>query len=200
MDSLHPTKRALVQTVLDQLKTKKPSDLTSELILETSGISKGSLYHHFEDFDDLIETAQVFRYAAYVDQSINLLTKVFQISKNKDEMVVELKKVTRFTQAPNLMPQRMDRATSISLAHANPRMMQKMNAQQDRLNEAIIDIFREARDRGWINPNVDLHAGALFIQAYTLGIIINDVSGTKIDINAWDELIDMFLEKVIATN
>ena len=67
MDSLHPTKRALVQTVLDQLKTKKPSDLTSELILETSGISKGSLYHHFEDFDDLIETAQVFRYAAYVD-------------------------------------------------------------------------------------------------------------------------------------
>ena len=200
MDSLHPTKRALVQTVLDLLKTKKSFDLTSELILEKSGISKGSLYHHFEDFDDLIETAQVFRYAAYVDQSIHLLTKVFQMAKNKEEMVAELKKVTRFTQSPDLMPQRMDRATSISLANANPRMMKKMNVQQDRLNEAIIDIFREARDRGWINPEVDLHAGALFIQAYTLGIIINDVSGTKIDINAWDELIDMFLEKVIATN
>lgn len=199
MDSLHPTKRALVQTVLDQLKSKKPSDLTSELILDKSGISKGSLYHHFEDFDDLIETAQVFRYAAYVDQSIKLLTKVFQISKNKDEMVAELKKVTRFTQAPELMPQRMDRATSISIANANPRMMMKMNAQQDRLNEAIIDIFREARDRGWINKEIDLHAGALFIQAYTLGIIINDVSGKKVDIQAWDELIDMFLEKVIAT-
>jgi len=199
MDSLHPTKRALVQTVLDQLKTKKALDLTSELILEKSGISKGSLYHHFEDFDDLIETAQVFRYAAYVDQSIHLLTKVFQTAKNKEEMVTELKKVTIFTQSPDLMPQRMDRATSISIANANPRMMKKMNAQQDRLNEAIIDIFREARDRGWINKEIDLHAGALFIQAYTLGIIINDVSGKKIDITAWDELIDMFLEKVIAT-
>jgi AcrR family transcriptional regulator len=198
MDSLHPTKRALVQTVLDQLKTKKALDLTSELILEKSGISKGSLYHHFEDFDDLIETAQVFRYAAYVDQSIHLLTKVFQTAKNKEEMITELKKVTRFTQSPDLMPQRMDRATSISIANANPRMMKKMNAQQDRLNEAIIDIFREARDRGWINKEIDLHAGALFIQAYTLGIIINDVSGKKIDITAWDELIDMFLEKVIA--
>jgi AcrR family transcriptional regulator len=198
MDSLHPTKRALVQTVLDQLKTKKALDLTSELILEKSGISKGSLYHHFEDFDDLIETAQVFRYAAYVDQSIHLLTKVFQTAKNKEEMITELKKVTRFTQSPDLMPQRMDRATSISIANANPRMMKKMNAQQDRLNEAIIDIFREARDRGWINKEIDLHAGALFIQAYTLGIIINDVSGKKIDVTAWDELIDMFLEKVIA--
>ncbi len=199
MDSLHPTKRALVVTVLEELKSKKASDLTSESILEKSGISKGSLYHHFEDFDDLIETAEVIRYAAYVDQSIHILTKVFQSAKNRDEMVTELKQVTKFTQSPDLMPQRMDRATSISLANANPRMMKKLNVEQDRLNEALIDIFREARDRGWINKEIDLHAGAVFIQAYTLGIIINDVSGKKLDNKAWTDLIDLFTSKIIAS-
>lgn len=199
MDSLHPTKRALVVTVLEELKNKRASDLTSESILEKSGISKGSLYHHFEDFDDLIETAEVIRYAAYVDQSIHILTKVFQSAKNRDEMVAELKQVTKFTQSPDLMPQRMDRATSISLANANPRMMKKLNVEQDRLNEALIDIFREARDRGWINEEIDLHAGAVFIQAYTLGIIINDVSGKKLDNKAWTDLIDLFTSKIIAS-
>ena len=199
MDSLHPTKRALVVTVLEFLKNTKPSDLTSEAVLAKSGISKGSLYHHFEDFDDLIETAEVIKYAAYVDQSIHLLTKVFQIAKTRDEMVTELKKVTRFTQSPDLMPQRMDRATAISLANSNPRMMKKMNVEQDRLNEAIIDIFREARERGWISKEIDIHAGAIFIQAYTLGIVINDVSGKKVEPEAWNELIDMFLEKIIAS-
>ena len=199
MDSLHPTKRALVVTVLEFLKNTKPSDLTSEAVLAKSGISKGSLYHHFEDFDDLIETAEVIKYAAYVDQSIHLLTKVFQTAKNRDDMVTELKKVTRFTQSPDLMPQRMDRATAISLANSNPRMMKKMNVEQDRLNEAIIDIFREARERGWISKEIDIHAGAIFIQAYTLGIVINDVSGKKVEPEAWNELIDMFLEKIIAS-
>jgi hypothetical protein len=94
----------------------------------------------------------------------------------------------------------MDRATSISLANANPRMMKKLNVQQDRLNEALIDIFREARDRGWISKEVDLHAGAVFIQAYTLGIIINDVSGKKLDSKAWTDLIDLFTSKIIAAN
>lgn len=199
MESLHPTKRALVVTVLEFLKSTKPADITSESVLAKSGISKGSLYHHFEDFDDLIETAEVYRYAAYVDQSIHLLTKVFQTASNRDQMVAELKKVTRFTQSPQLMPQRMDRATSISLANSNPRMMKKMNAEQDRLNEAIIDIFREARERGWISKEIDIHAGAIFIQAYTLGIIINDVSGKKVEPEAWNELIDMFLERIIAS-
>jgi len=198
MDSLHPTKRALITTVLEQLNTLKPSELTSELVLEKSGISKGSLYHHFEDFDDLIETAQVIRYAAYVDQSIHLLTKVFQNAKSRDEMVVELKRITRFTQSPDLMPQRMDRVTSISLANNNPRMLKKMNAEQDRLNEAISDVFREAAERGWINKDIDMDAGALFIQAYTLGIVLNDVSGKKLEPEAWNELVDLFIEKIVA--
>jgi len=198
MDLLHPTKRALITTVLEQLKTLKPSELTSELVLEKSGISKGSLYHHFEDFDDLIETAQVIRYAAYVDQSIHLLTKVFQTANSRDQMITELKKITRFTQSPDLMPQRMDRVTSISLANNNPRMLKKMNAEQDRLNGAISDVFREAAERGWVSKEIAMHAGALFIQGYTLGIVLNDVSGKKLEPEAWNELIDLFLEKIVA--
>ena len=53
----HPTKSKLVETATRLLKTHKPSEISVDLVLSESKISKGSLYHHFADLDELIETA-----------------------------------------------------------------------------------------------------------------------------------------------
>ena len=57
--SMHPTKAVLVRTVVELLDTQMPSEIHADNVLEISGISKGSLYHHFEDLGELVETAQV---------------------------------------------------------------------------------------------------------------------------------------------
>ena len=63
---VHPTKALLISTTVKLLDTKLPNEIAVDEILETSGISKGSLYHHFEDLSELLEVAQVERYAAWV--------------------------------------------------------------------------------------------------------------------------------------
>ena len=50
----HPTKSKLVETATRLLKTHKPSEISVDLVLSESKISKGSLYHHFADLDELI--------------------------------------------------------------------------------------------------------------------------------------------------
>ena len=55
MASSHPTKEALIDAVLELLQSEHLVEVTSEEVLEKSGISKGSLYYHFEDFSDLLE-------------------------------------------------------------------------------------------------------------------------------------------------
>ena len=58
---VHPTKALLIATTVTLLDTKLPNEIAVDEILEASGISKGSLYHHFEDLGELLEIAQVER-------------------------------------------------------------------------------------------------------------------------------------------
>lgn len=44
----HPTRLYLIQTVEELLTTRPIYEVGSELVLAASGVSKGSLYHHFE--------------------------------------------------------------------------------------------------------------------------------------------------------
>lgn len=79
----HPTKRALIDAVKLLLEQRAMSEVTTELVLDFSNKSKGSLYHHFEDFGDLVEHAQVERMSALLDK---VLTRVkAHILKDADE-------------------------------------------------------------------------------------------------------------------
>jgi AcrR family transcriptional regulator len=91
---IHPTKSALINTTVELLSSKHPGEIAVDEILELSGISKGSLYHHFEDLAELLETAQVERYAIWVDRSIEAITGMIAKIKSREELLEGLKKVT----------------------------------------------------------------------------------------------------------
>jgi len=46
----HPTKVALIEVVKEMIAEFGADGFTVEMVLAESGISRGSLYHHFEDF------------------------------------------------------------------------------------------------------------------------------------------------------
>ena len=83
----HPTKEKLIETTARLLRSKPRAELSSELILSESGISKGSLYHHFEDLDHLIEQAMLKRYTDWVDVSISSMTDLVTRAKSREDLV-----------------------------------------------------------------------------------------------------------------
>ena len=195
MPALHPTKEALIQSVVGMLGDQAPAEITIESVLEKSGISRGSLYHHFEDFQELIESAQIRRYAAYVDGSIEILAKILQGAKTRDEMAHLIREVTRGTQS--MQANRFDRALTIAAAIPFQRMRKTLGLEQARLTEAISDLYREVLERGWGNPKIDPETVGLFIQAYTFGKVVDDFGETHVDPDKWLDLITMILETLI---
>ena len=192
----HPTKDRLIQVTVNLLDKKLPHEISVDEILQESGISKGSLYHHFEDLNELLEAALVFRYARWVDGSIAMLIDLVASAKSRKELSDGLKKVTRVTQNPIYAHTRYERARAIALAENSPRLRQALSIEQKRLTDALTDLIEEARNKGLYSTNFDAHAGAVLVQAYTLGRIVDDFGDDHMDEDAWYQLIDLVVDRI----
>ena len=193
---VHPTKAQLIKTTALLLDTRLPTEIAVDEILTTSGISKGSLYHHFEDLAELLEAAQVARYAAWVDRSIEILITLVATAKTREDLLDGLKKVTRLTQDPAYSATRYARARAIANAEHSPRFQRALGVEQSRLTDALIDLIEEARNKGIYAKDFDARAGAVLVQAYTLGRMVDEFVEEPMDPEAWYQLIDKVVAKV----
>jgi AcrR family transcriptional regulator len=187
---MHPTAERLVSTVVVLLDAKDPSKILVDEVLTKSGVSKGSLYHHFADFSDLIEAAMIVRFASTVDASIGAITRVVTTATSAQEVLAGLERVTDETQGPATAAYRAERIRSLALATTNERFRAALGVEQRRLTESVADIVREGQLKGWIRPHLDPQVVAVFIQAYTLGQIVDDIADIPMDAAAWNALVD----------
>jgi AcrR family transcriptional regulator len=189
-NSIHPTKSLLVETAVKILDTKKPHEVSADEILETSGISKGSLYHHFTDLSELMEVAQVARYADWVDRSIALIVEIVSKAKSKEDIYQGVQKMTALTQSSNFKNFRFERARTIGNSEGNERFQKALAVEQERLTSGLADVIREVIEKGFFSKDLDPAVVAVFIQAYTLGKIVDDVVAEPVSSKNWDKFVD----------
>lgn len=195
-NGIHPTKEELIKTVVVLLDSLTLDEITSEKVLEISGISRGSLYHHFQDFAELLELAQVRRFSRYVNSSIEVLTELFSAVSTRDELVQNLTEVSKTFQAPTLADSRIERLTAISKVMHNPRMASVLGEEQERLTETIADLYRDLQKRGLANPDLHPRTAAVMFQAYTLGRSVDDFTINHMDQENWLYAVKLVVENV----
>jgi len=196
MNSSHPTRDLLVDTVLELLKNEHLSEVTSEEVLAKSGISKGSLYHHFDDFEDLLEVAEVKRFSLLVDATVSKLTEILSAT-SKEDFFASLEDFNRSTYGKDYKKIRLIRLKAVTHAGLTDRMKSRLKIEQDRLTMAVADMCQEAQFRGWTSTRFAPKTLSVFLQAYTLGLIVNDYTDSPIDETDWLSLLGTILKDVI---
>lgn len=192
----HPTKQILIDTVIEMLKSQSPEELTSEHVLEVSRVSRGSLYHHFEDFGDLIESALAARYARFVDESVSAIAQAGLESKSREEYLKFVHAIAASSHGAEREAARFMRSAAIGAAANNARLRSKLAHEQERLTAALADLIREAQSKGFLASDFEARAAAVFIQSYTLGKVIDDVAITKIDQDDWNSIVTRVIDRV----
>ncbi len=193
--SMHPTKTLLIETAVKLLDSQLPHEIAVDEILEKSGISKGSLYHHFEDLAELLEAAQVARYADWVDRSMALIVAIMSKAKTKEDLFAGVKKMTLLTQSSEFKGFRYERARTIGNSQGHKRFQDLLAAEQERLTSGLTDIIREVIEKGFFHKDLNPRVAAIFIQSYTLGKIVDDIVTNPVNSKDWDDFIDQMVYK-----
>ena len=192
---MHPTRERLLLTTVELMDTENPEKVGVEMVLEKSGISKGSLYHHFEDFPSLLEAALVYRFHRVVDSSIALIANTVATATTREEFFADMAKVTAITHSREMTAIRFERARALGHAGTSERFREALGVEQKRLTLAFTDLVREAQNQGWVTGDIDPMAAAVFIQAYTIGKLIDEVTAEPVDEQEWLKLIHRMVER-----
>lgn len=200
MKRIHPTKEKLIETMAELMNERALHEIQVDDVLRESNISKGSLYHHFENFEDLTEAALIARFSNSVDLSIELVAGAVNEAKTAEEFLERIIYVTTVTQGRERAQFRLERARVIGLSINSPKLAELLQTEQDRLTEAMTDVVREGQIKGWVSDKFDAKTIAVFMQAYTLGRVIDDVASPLHSIKGddWNEVINTAVKSLLA--
>lgn len=194
--NLHPTAVQLVKACDQLLDTARPDQINTEKVLELSGISKGSMYHHFDDLNDLLEITFVYRYSKWIDLTINKMAVILSKAKTPDQLKNALFEITRQTQKDSQSGIRVERAWIYSQAHKNDRFQKRLSNEGDRLTTSLEDLVKDVMNKKLFKITLNPRAVAIFIQAYTFGVIVNDFTDNGISQEDWVNLINEIIDKM----
>jgi AcrR family transcriptional regulator len=197
-DELHQTKQHLIQATSELMDQLPLEDISASLVLERSGASKSSMYHFFEDFSDLLEETFLYRFAVSVQASNKIIKEIVNGSTTKEDFFLALETVTRKSQDRSNSAIRFQRARMLGRSERSERFRESLGKVQQGLTDSITEMIQRAQDKGYITMDFQPRTLAVFIQAYTLGKVVDDITLTPMDDADWDSLITAIGNKVIA--
>ena len=191
----HPTRNLIIETVATIMKKKGVHALHIDDVLEATEVTRGAIHHHFENVDDLIECALLAVYAEDVEFNVNFVRSTLGSATNLDEFrrgVFEANEI--YANNETLKSVRVLRAHAIAASGAGGDFADGLALEQQRLTAEYVAVIANAKSRGWVRDSVDPLSLAVFIQAYSFGDIVDDVSRDHVGPKAWPDIIESFFE------
>lgn len=182
---------AALRTILEHgVDAVRIDDVVAEV-----GVTKGSLYWHFEDREALVKAALAEHIRRLNAGTITGMSDALEESLGKDDY---LARVATFVADPYddaQVRERWGRLAILVETRNHPELVEMMRDVQGRNLEVFVELMGQAQKAGVLRQDLDPRAVAVALNAMYLGSNIIDVLGEHApEPEAWWRLIALFLE------
>ena len=199
-DALHPTARALVATTVAIIEANGPQSVTIDKVLDASGISRGSLYHHFGDFPSLVDHALLSIFRRYADAAVVELNAALEELNSLESFRDGIHAIHAMNNTPEAARTRVIRTWAVAQALVRPSLRDLLAEHQMGYNAALLAIIERGKERGWLRTEVDASSLALLVQAYSFGTSLDELTDDHVDRAAYANLLDEVMVRTMFTD
>jgi AcrR family transcriptional regulator len=191
------TRELVIDVVLELLEHGGEAAVRIDDVRDRSGVSIGSLYHHFGDRGGLIVAAQLRRFARYAEAEIAALSTIVEGAADVAEFRRAVRQLTLHTASDLRVAERWGRIGVLGSTVGRPALLHEVRIVQTRLTDEFQATIVQGQTRGFFRSDLDARAIALFIEAYSLGLALNDVDGRSVSERAWEQVVWSVLDGLI---
>ena len=174
------SKHLLVDAALEVIETKGVNALRIDELAASVGVTKGSLYWHFKDRDDLIRAAleeQLRRMG--VGSTLDQASSAIEDSSNIVDYLTRIEATLTDPYDPEQVEQRWRRLELLASTRHDPSLSQVMREVTARTHEAWTILMRDAQARGILRSGIEPAAVAVALSAISLGSNVISVLGDE---------------------
>ena len=159
----------LIDAALEVIENEGVNALRLDAIAASVGVTKGSLYWHFKDRDDLIRAALQEQMRRLTESSMSGVSEALASSKNLGEYLLQVQSVVADPYDEAEVVQRWRRLELMVTARQDPDLSKVMRDIQVHGMTAYTQLMRDAQESGILHPDLDPAAVAVAISALAMG-------------------------------
>ena len=192
------TRDRVIDAVLELIEDGGEVAVRIDEVRERAGVSIGSIYHHFGDRDGLIVAAQVHRFSRFAEAEIAALSDIVERSRSVAQFRRALRQLTLRTSSDLRVAERWARVAVLASTVGRPELADEVRAIQTRLTDEFQAHVAQGQARGFFRDDLDARAIALFVEAYSLGLALNEMDTRPVAEEDWEKVVWSVLDGLIA--
>jgi len=194
------TRDRVLEVALAQLERGGEAAVRIDEINDRSGVSIGSIYHHFGDRDGVIAAAQLRRFSRYAEVEIASLADVVREARDRGQFRRALLQLARGSHSALRTAERWGRIAVMASTVGREELREDVAHLQTRLTDGFQAHVAQGQARGFFRDDLDARAIAAFVEAWTVGLALNDLDERGVSESAWLAVVGVAIDALLTAD
>jgi AcrR family transcriptional regulator len=187
-ESASTVERAL-SVVGDILDQGGEASLRLADVSRRSGVSVGSLYHHFGSREGLVSAARERQFRLSLPPESEEEIAYLLASSNQEMFLERFEELMERSDSPERSAGRRRRFEMIGAAAGRPGHLGGIVGPQTNYLDRWEQLVRDLQERKWLRDDVDARAFALFLHSASMARVLAEVDEQPVDTKVWRHLV-----------